>query len=328
MAHTQESRASSPNTGIVVCGIVGIFIVSLHFWFQPWLLEQPQFNQPLHPLAAGFADNVLNLIEKLGDALLIASFLALVVDYPAKLNLAFEAAKGASRLIICEHLPDDLKAAILKLTESEFVRRNWKIVYKLEPTSSPGIVEFTSVISGEVENRGKLSKEFRFKGSVDRSPVPAGCGQSKLLGVKIKWGKRDKDKFECSGASLAAHTTVGEDGSTIFERPRVVNAGGKIETSIESLEFLPDSYIMPLFVGTCVNEAELTVLYDASKFDVVVSVGTSQNLQGESDFSGESKAWKIETPLLPGHCILTAWYPVKPSGHLAPPDALATPAKP
>ena len=303
MTRSSNTRSWSAIVLLVLTFVFGLLLTAVPFLLEDWRRAMVA-EWASYPLRVWLVSIGINLSGELGKALLIAGVLAIVVDLGAKAELVAQAVRAASKELLANNFPVKVRQAILALADSPFVRRNWKVHYFIQETESKSYLRFVSQISGELVNVTDKSRKWTFFGSVDRADDIEGLDKSQLTKARIACSAHVTD---LSGGKLQKHTTIQSDGSQLFKHTVTVAAGEKIETLIESVEYRPRSYAMPLFVGTSADEVEVQVHYDQSKFEVFLSVGVEQNMKGDTNALG--KVWKIKTALLAGSCILTTWSP-------------------
>src|SRR5215471_17341261 len=97
---------------------------------QPDQKEQlpPSSEESSHPLGG----ELWLLSEKLGEALIIAAVLGIVVDESVKKTLVKESVKNLLHLFIGYDLPDEVKAHLKYLLHLPFVRKGFTITYTFE----------------------------------------------------------------------------------------------------------------------------------------------------------------------------------------------------
>jgi len=284
---------------------VGLILLSAPVFLAPILLSQPQLELTAHPQFHLLVDKLFDLIGKVGDACVIAAVLGIVVDQGLKTKLIQEVVQAASPKLIGRHLPDPIRDALLNYFQVDFIRPDWEIEYEITLLDGfPDFVCFATRIQGAVLNCGPGDIDFTFAGSVDPSSNYPGLGKSQLTRVRMI-SETGGTIFDENPPNNLSH--LQSDGTIIFKKTHLVPRGARYKTVLESLEYRPASFALPLFTGTSVVKSVLRIRYPKDILDISVSTGTSQNLQGEPTIWGQE--WNIHTPLLPGQCILTTWNP-------------------
>jgi len=295
--------------GLTLCA--GLFLVLVPLLKPPLLL---QFNcyLAIHPGALWLIDKFFELIDKIGDASIIAGLIGIVVDQGLKSKLIQEVVEAASPKLIGRHLPDPVRDALLGYFDIRFVRPTWSIQYELSTIiDCPGFLEVTSRIEGPIVNYGPSTEEFGFFTSIDPSPVHPQLGKSRIVRASVI-PEAGTDGFDENPPAdkLLMQPDGTTDGSKFFERAISLVPGVRYKTVVEVVEYRPTTYFMPLFTGTTVVRTVLSIRYPKELLDIQVSTGVDQSIKPEHTQWGHE--WVISTTLLPGQCIMTTWTP-KPS---------------
>ncbi len=300
------------NLGLRVSLIViaiGVLLASAPLLFEDLFLSQPQCQLQTHPLTRKVVQKGFELIDKMGDAAFIAGLIGIAIDQGSKSRFIRELVEEASPLLIGRHLPDGIRVSLLEAFNAKFVRPLWEIEYEISPI--PGITDYirvTSRVTGIVRNCTTLTQEFVLWAGVDPSPRVSGLGESKITRVAMS-PESGGGGFDVVPDNDAIRQP---DGSKFTNKSQVIRSGERWKTALETVEDRPIYYSLPLFLGTMVDKAVVSVrcipkkeLSDLLEFQV--STGTGLPLKAEDTTWG--KEWTVEGPLLPGQAIVTFWNP-------------------
>jgi len=138
--------------GLLGSLIVGLSLKLLPHWkrFQSLGTEWTQFT------------------SEAGSALIIAFFLAILVDAALKEELLTEFAKDVSGHIIGNLLPLKLRKHLIEYLEMSLVRDSWNVTYTLEPYRDR-YVRATVLSDFEMENRLSDAQTYQFVIAVEKS---------------------------------------------------------------------------------------------------------------------------------------------------------------
>jgi hypothetical protein len=259
--------------------IVGVLLICIPLLLEDLVLAQPQCSQVAHPGVFLFIRKCFDLVNKIGDACLIAGLLGIVVDRGLKTQFIQEVVRSASPKLIGQHLPDPIREALFNYFQIRLIRPDWDIEYELtQVENSQDYLKVTSRIQGIVHNCGWEPEEFAFRSSIDPSPrVAPGDAEITRVSARPESGSGGFDEFPPDNAKL-----LQPDGTKLFERTVFIPPGGRYKTVFESVEYRPTSAIMPLFSGTTVVKATIRIRYPRELLEIQVSTGTSMNFQPES----------------------------------------------
>lgn len=303
MAKSKEESRKGQTLAIRTI-IIGVLLICAPLLFEDFVLAQPQLAQGAHPQIYLIVRRCFDLVNKVGDACIIAGLLGIIVDRGLKTQFIQEVVKAASPNLIGQHLPDPIREELLKYFQIKLIRPDWDIEYEVTLIDqSPDYVRVTSRIQGIVLNCGSETEEFALITSIDPSPKAApGKAQITRVSANPESGPGGFDEFPPDNAKL-----LQRDGTILFNKSVSIPPGGRYKTVFESIEYRPISAMMPLFNGTPVVKATLRIRYPKDLLEIVVSTGTRTNLPSESTLWGDE--WEISTALLPDQCIVANWNP-------------------
>jgi hypothetical protein len=257
------------------------------------LLYYGQIQERLFP---GFSSSHINdLASKLGDALLIAWFISLMVDIGEKKGLIGEFLFESSAHIIGRQLPEQIREEVREYLNAPFVRPLWKVTYELLELPNSNAVKLKSTYWGFIENLTTKRRGFPFNIALDPSWL-TNVPQPKLSRVELKRNGKNILK-----------TQVINDLS--FREIVKVRPGlpGRCESLLECIEYFPDSYEYSFINEATVQHTELTIYWDKEEFDVEVNLSSGADGKVAATHFDTHSTWSIHKPLLPGQCVLTKW---------------------
>src|SRR5258707_5944903 len=101
--------------------------------------------------------------RKVGDALIIAPLLALIVDEAAKRKLIREFSLDISGHIIGRMLPVELRNHLHGYLQMFLVRTRWDITYTIEKwDGQPGYIKLSTISEYDMENHCGDPKDYEF----------------------------------------------------------------------------------------------------------------------------------------------------------------------
>jgi hypothetical protein len=238
---------------------------------------------------------VKTLLPKIGDALLIAVILALVVDLPAKKEMLADFLFDSSTHIIGRQLPEDVREELREYLNVPFLRPLWKITYELSEEPSLSAVKLQSTYQGEMENLTTRKRGYEFSAILDDTWMN-GVPLPELRRVSIL--RKGKDLVTEPVAGLREYRQEVEIHPGAEQR---------CELLLECIEHFPETYEYAMINEATAQRVELTVRYPRNLFQVEVALSAgADGKMSRKDFDLYS-TWIIEKPILPGQCILTKW---------------------
>jgi hypothetical protein len=263
-----------------------------------------------------------HVLPKIGDAFMIAPVLAIVVEIEAAQKLVENFVFNVSHHIIGRLLPPELREHILGYLRTDFIRRHWLIEYKLEawPTNSD-FVQLTSTIAYQLENRSGSEKDYPFAYELELSYAPE-IGEPRIFHVcatldgraLLEHTEQDLKKLvKLHGPNITFSTPV-----RVTPQPH-----GIYRFTAESVECLPDDFESAFIAAIPVLETTVRIRYPKDKMtvDLFLSFGDETVLHKNPLVDGAE--WVINSPILPGQCILTRWSKIRPIHRAALPGAVS-----
>jgi hypothetical protein len=247
------------------------------------------------------------LFPKLGEALIIAPVLAIVVDEAAKRKLLKEFAEDISTHMVGGLLPPVLRAHIHQYLKLNFVRDNWDIEYTIAKVpGKEGFIELQTKSSYDVENRSPFEQEYRFFYEVENSWFPD-VGETQITEVKGPGVQLKKGDSSFKTASVGGFTTFEK---IVRMPPYDPHKRNSYRFEVESVEFFKDGSFSPFIAAVPVLNLTLTVFYPKDhlhldlnlSFDDVAKATKCTELQ-------QGTQWVLKTPMLPGQSLLLRWEP-------------------
>src|ERR1700721_689912 len=171
-------------------------------------------------------------------------------------------------------------------------------------------------LPGTVLNCRSREETFNFVGGVDSS----GTRESLVTRVSMS------PEFGTSLFDLTPNDAAlrQPDGSKLYQQSVPLAAGLRYETLLQTVEYRPTSFIMPLFTATTVASAVVRIRYPKDLLEIQVYTATEPALPPTD--TGWGQEWQITKPILPGQCIVASWLPkVRPPAP-APRQTLPAPA--
>ena len=79
----------------------------------------------------------LSVIGKVGEALVIAAFLAIGVDRYVKKQLVEEVARDVTPYAVAHFFPEQLKGEVQKLLQFYLIRKHYEVTVQFQPSALP-----------------------------------------------------------------------------------------------------------------------------------------------------------------------------------------------
>src|SRR5262245_42479435 len=164
MLKTTEAKAKNLFPWVILATfIIGVILVS------PW--------------SGGF--ELKNALHKLGEALVIAAILAVVVDRYVKDKLVAEVARDVLSYSVGHAIPKEIQQEIRHLLRLPFVRQDFELIFSLkEVPNHPGFVAIVMQTSFRIINLTDVSQEYPFCSSIEKTLFPE-VGENKLLSIVV-----------------------------------------------------------------------------------------------------------------------------------------------
>ena len=289
-----------------------IFVLGLMLAVAPWESWPTIPMATLRPWLAGI---LTRLLPKLGEAMVVAVVLALVVDQAAKRRLLEEFAREVSTHIIGRRLPRALRKYIEDYLEGDLIRTSWSITYTI--TEWPGQPEYEKLVTAsiyEMENRSEEPKNYECYYEVEKSFFPH-IGETKILHATATSLVTPAESFDCSSQSDFVDSV--ETGMIKFTRTVTlpVHGGPAYRFTLESEECFQDGSIVPFFAAYPVLETTLTVYYPVDRINVFVDLSFGDAAKDATKVALSNGAQCIfNRPMLPGQGFSIRFAKIRSAG--------------
>jgi hypothetical protein len=210
------------------------------------------------------------LIAEVGDALMIAPILAIIIEITAAKEMLTGFAEDVSLHIIGRCLPRSLREHILRFLTIDFIRKRWEVAYSLDDSSCrTGFVRLISLSSSAIENVSSASASFDCQCEIETRhecalALPILRRAKATTGEKVCFEKAFRDP---SDLGKSVDTTP----SGLYQRftnKIDVAPGATVQHEFEIIECFPD-YFEAHFVSLLpVLEVVVRVLYPIDRFKV------------------------------------------------------------
>ncbi len=257
------------------------------------------------------SDFYRNLLWKFGEAIIVAQFLALVVDAAAKQRLLEEFAEDVSTHIIGRRLPPQLRKYIEQYLEADLVRTTWTITYTItEWPEQPEYDRLVTLSVYELENRSSSTNKYESIYEIESSSFP-NIGKTEILhftGTNLLDAKDFFDyprQSEIKPKECDRCITISKDVHIPAHR------GPAYRFSAESVECFRDGSIVPFFAKQPVLSTTLTVFYPTDRMKVFVDLSFG-NIEEDAERIELSNGlqWVFNRPILPGQGFSTRFVKV------------------
>jgi len=249
------------------------------------------------------------IFRKIGEALIIAPVLALLVDEAAKTKLLREFSLEVSTHIIGRLLPVPLREHLTRYLQMFLVRTRWDITYDIEKwDGQPGYIRLKTISEYDMENHSEDPTDYDFKYSVEESLYPhVGCTQ-------ITFVRLGEETYE--GAALAKVIKIENNYQTFLSKkqlqPHSRPSKPTYSFTARSEECFRDSAFSPFFANYPVMNTVLSVWYPDEALRVSLELtfdDVKTATQSVPISSGDRKGikWIIKRPMLPGQGFVVRW---------------------
>jgi hypothetical protein len=272
--------------------------VGLYLVMWPWERWPAIVGLPLTP------DSLRRSLEQIGEALLTAALLAVMVDKAVKRELLEEFAREVSHHIIGHRLPTQLRDHVLRYLTADVIRTDWDITYTIEPIDTrPDFVRLTTLNKCVLQNTTSREKKYCHSYYVERSWAPE-IGESSIKTLALS-SVFPGECFELRpGRGLEERI---EDNFVVASREITLppNSSGQYVCFSESVEYFPVSFDA-IFVATVpVLRTTVTIYYPRTALNVDLNL-TCDGAPRRIELANGTQ-WLIDMPLIHGHSIVTRW---------------------
>lgn len=278
------------------------------------LLSVPEWEHWASSHGYTIPEPVRNLARGLGEAVIIADMIALIVDQAAKRRLLKEFAANVSAHIIGRQLPPELRKHIEPFLETDFIRTSWDITYTL--MEWPGHPDYEKLLTHsvqEIENRSSTTKKYTCGYELETSLFPdigeakitrAVCTRLRDSVVEHQYPNGHDKSFAPVTDAKTGHVTIGKEVEIPAHDGRTEQSshgGPQYRFSVESEECFRDGSIVPFFTRFAVLKTTLTVHYPVESMDVFVdfSLGDIED-DARCEQLATGREWRLNRPMLPG----------------------------
>jgi hypothetical protein len=292
MSDTAKHRAL-----LLLCALAGVLLVA-----APWdnYITIPRFPTLEHSLQ--------KIPVSLGEALIIAIFLIVLVDSAAKRRLLREFAEDVSLHIIGRWLPTELRSYLEEYLAFDIVRKSWTIRYNIE--QCPGHAQYFRLFTysdSDLENHGNRDRLCPARFEVEESFYPE-LGDAKILSCSAaaescvdnsEIDPNDYDSFGYPTDNKLPQTV--ENNSQVIAGNLKIPAGFTFRLKAEFVEWFRDGSSIPFFSTYPVLSTELIVNYPSQVLDVFVDLSYG-DIGSDASFEPIETGgkWIFKKPMLPG----------------------------
>ncbi|MGD0831802.1 MAG: hypothetical protein ABR907_12710 [Terracidiphilus sp.] len=244
----------------------------------------------------------------LGEAMIIAQILILLVDSKTKKKLLSDFAQNVSAHIIGRWLPPELRSHLEAYLGADILRKNWTIHYDIESLPDhPHYFRLRTISDSEVENRGNSDRKYPYRYEVEESFYPE-LGNTRIVScsahVESRSGQydidpKDYERFEYFIGGEVPLTM--ENNSHVVTHNLTMPSGCTYRFKSESEEYFRDGSSIPYFTMCPVLSTQLIVNYAKASLKVFVDLSfgdvEKDTTHEETDWGDK---WIFKKPILPG----------------------------
>jgi hypothetical protein len=247
------------------------------------------------------------LIPGLGEALMIAPILALIVDDAAKRKLLREFAVDVSSNIIGRHLPATMREAIRQYLSVQIIRSRWCVTYTIrEMPNTPGYILMHTRCEWDFENRSDKDMPCPYSFGVERSWFHE-IGETQIT----RWGFQDPwnlKSFDYLRGDKRLNPTLEGDMWTVRAQVSLPPHPHPVFTCwAECEEVYPNNFSAPFVAAYPVEHLTVIVRYPEGKFEIALLLSFEDSeVENPLRSTGEIR-WDLSKPILPGQCFFTRW---------------------
>lgn len=242
-------------------------------------------------------------LSKIGDAMMIAPILALLVDAAAKQSLLSEFAKDVSIHIIGRYLPRELREHINGYLTVDIVRLDLDLVYTITELGDGMNIELETVMTSDLHNYSFKEIKTPIFVSVSKSLNPA-AGNTLLTEVSAgQFTYRAGDPTDClkSTEDDQVYSTV---LTLPHSQPGTLPHGTRC--IVKSKEYFPCNSQNGFIAVYPVIGTSVTVIKPAGYKVILDPTFTNDEPPAPEEVSGRCR-WNIETPILQGQGFFLKW---------------------
>lgn len=263
-------------------------------------------------------------LQKLGEAFIVASFLAGSVDLYLKSRLAKEVVKDISPFLMAYHIPETLRDEVSEICRIEYYRSNFELSYELsEIPGRPGYLSVKAITSYDVINLVDSYTKYTHYVWVEKS-----IGLERQIGKVSGAGVFGLDREPSDYIEDGQESATEEPGAVVWTKQVLIPPKGNPPARFwdTSFEILSVERSEPMISMAAVVGARVRVS-NPEWLDVRVSfehrLGEKCHLRQKNR---TLSVWEFEHALLPYSTILVVWQPKEKSPSLTLQDEPAPPS--
>jgi hypothetical protein len=281
-----------------------------------------------YPAAPPLLISLFDLLERLGDALVIAAIVGGVIEQTILKKDLPEQARNFFINYFGRLLPKELQKRLRSYLEISLVRTSWDISYTIEHWKErPGYLKLETAMDYVMENRSEEVQQYHFIYEVEDSLCPE-ISQTAITYVRINTDNYNATQLEQLVTATNGYQLFKPDAPVDME-PSTGSKHSTYSFHAESVECFKGVIISPFWAlypvmkttFTIWHPEDLQVLFDVTLGDVdkvttqePMTAGTRKGIR-----------WTINEPILPGqgfHVRCNLKRPAQSGPALGPPSAL------
>ncbi|KAA0099109.1 NAD(P)/FAD-dependent oxidoreductase [Mycolicibacterium sp. P1-5] len=256
---------------------------------------------------------LMDLLNKLGDAAIIAAILAVAVDKYVKQKLVSEVAREAVDFAVGYALPPEVKKHVQYILRMPFVRRNLVFTYEFGAISGANADEYLKVkctTTYEIVNLTDRDIKFNVRTAVQNAHYP-GLEENKLSLLKVADRTRSETELKeladkqakKKGTTDVLYTSVTEE----VEIPHGHSNAVPVVTERISYVRRDDDIFLDILPPPSLG---LTLrVKGLADYVVGASFGASGMVPGKYASDADEWTWTVTDVVLPGSHFYLKWHP-------------------
>lgn len=246
---------------------------------------------------------VLELLERLGDALVIAAIVGGVIEKIVFKKETIEQARNLFIWYFGRLLPPELQNRLRGYLEMSLVRTRWDITYTIEHwNGNPDYLRLETVSEYDMQNHSDQKQDYQYRYEVEDSLC------TELAQTLITFVKVDRETYESDDLRSLVKP---ERGYQVFRHPRPVEMEPHSRAthptysfSAKSIECFKRTIVSPFWALYPVITTRFTIWHPEDVdvlFDVTIGdVGEVTTEDPLTEGSKKGTRWTINQPILPG----------------------------
>jgi hypothetical protein len=256
---------------------------------------------------------LMDLLNKLGDAAIIAAILAVAVDGYVKQKLVSEVAREAVDFAVGYALPQQVKQHIQHILRMPFVRQNVAFTYEFAATASGAnadeYLEVKCTASYDIVNLTDRDMKFNVRTAVQKAHYP-GLGENRLCLLQVAGLRRSETNLKELAKKQEGRTTTDVLYTSVTEEvviPHGAQKGVPVVTKRVSYHRRDDDIFLDILPPPSLG---LTLKVKGLRgYEVGASFGASESSTAKYEPDKDEWTWKVEDVVLPGSHLYLAWHP-------------------